>query len=85
MLSEYDFIIMPTTPTTAFPLGANRDNPAEMYLEDIFTVQANVSGIPAISIPNGTDAENLPIGLQIMTDVFKESELYAFADYLMKS
>lgn len=85
MLSEYDFIIMPTTPTTAFPLGANRDNPAEMYLEDIFTVQANVSGIPAISIPNGTDAQNLPIGLQIMTDVFKESELYAFADYLMQS
>ncbi|ADR23306.1 glutamyl-tRNA(Gln) amidotransferase subunit A [Marivirga tractuosa] len=85
MLSEYDFIIMPTTPTTAFQLGTNRDNPAEMYLEDIFTVQANVSGIPAISIPNGVDAQNLPIGLQIMTDVFKEIELYAFADYLMQS
>jgi len=85
MLSEYDFILMPTTPTTAFQLGANRDNPAEMYLEDIFTVQANVSGIPAISIPNGTDDQNLPIGLQIMTDVFKEGELYAFANYLMHS
>lgn len=85
MLSEYDFIVMPTTPTTAFPLGANRDNPAEMYLEDIFTVQANVSGIPAISIPNGVDDQNLPIGLQIMTDVFKESELYSFAEYLMQS
>ncbi|SMG33955.1 aspartyl/glutamyl-tRNA(Asn/Gln) amidotransferase subunit A [Marivirga sericea] len=85
MLSKYDFIVMPTTPSTAFPLGGKRDNPAEMYLEDIFTVQANVSGIPAISIPNGTDAQNLPIGLQIMTDVFKESELYAFADYLMKA
>jgi aspartyl-tRNA(Asn)/glutamyl-tRNA(Gln) amidotransferase subunit A len=85
MLAEYDFIVLPTTPSTAFPLGANRDNPAEMYLEDVFTVQANVSGVPAISIPNGVDAQNLPIGLQIMTDVFKESELYAFADYLMKS
>jgi aspartyl-tRNA(Asn)/glutamyl-tRNA(Gln) amidotransferase subunit A len=85
MLSEFDFIVTPTTPTTAFPLGANRKNPSEMYLEDIFTVQANVSGIPAISIPNGKDAQNLPIGLQIMTDVFKESELYAFADYLMNS
>ncbi|WMN12926.1 Asp-tRNA(Asn)/Glu-tRNA(Gln) amidotransferase subunit GatA [Marivirga salinae] len=85
MLAEYDFIIMPTTPTTAFQLGSNRDNPAEMYLEDIFTVQANVTGIPAISIPNGTDTQNLPIGLQIMTDIFKESELYAFADYLIKS
>jgi aspartyl-tRNA(Asn)/glutamyl-tRNA(Gln) amidotransferase subunit A len=85
MFSNYDFIIMPTTPTTAFPIGATRDNPAEMYLEDIFTVQANVSGIPAISIPNGVDSQNLPIGLQIMSDVFKESELYAFADYLMKA
>lgn len=85
LLSKYDFIVMPTTPTTAFQLGANRDNPAEMYLEDIFTVQANVSGIPAISIPNGTDDKNLPIGLQIMTDVFKEGELYSFADYLMQS
>jgi len=85
ILSEYDFIVTPTSPTTAFPLGANRDNPAEMYLEDIFTVQANVCGIPAISIPNGEDAQKLPIGLQIMTDLFKERELYAFADYLMKS
>jgi aspartyl-tRNA(Asn)/glutamyl-tRNA(Gln) amidotransferase subunit A len=85
MLAKYDFIVMPTTPSTAFPLGASRDNPAEMYLEDVFTVQANVSGVPAISIPNGIDAQKLPIGLQIMTDVFKESELYAFADYLMKS
>lgn len=85
MLEDYDFIVLPTTPSTAFPLGANRDNPAEMYLEDVFTVQANVSGVPAISIPNGVDAQNLPIGLQIMTDVFKESEIYAFADYLMKS
>jgi aspartyl-tRNA(Asn)/glutamyl-tRNA(Gln) amidotransferase subunit A len=85
MLAAYDFIVLPTTPSTAFPLGANRDNPAEMYLEDVFTVQANVSGVPAISIPNGVDAQNLPIGLQIMTDVFKETELYAFAQYLMKS
>ncbi|MGJ3233666.1 Asp-tRNA(Asn)/Glu-tRNA(Gln) amidotransferase subunit GatA [Marivirga sp.] len=85
MLAKYDFIVLPTTPSTAFPLGANRDNPAEMYLEDVFTVQANVSGVPAISIPNGVDAQNLPIGLQIMTDVFKETELYAFAQYLMKS
>jgi len=85
LLSQYDFIMMPTTPTTAFKLGASRDNPSEMYLEDIFTVQANVSGIPAISIPNGTDNQGLPIGLQLMTDIFKESELYAFADYLMRS
>ena len=85
LLAEYDFVVLPTTPTTAFPLGAQTENPAEMYLADVFTVQANVCGIPAISIPNGVDQNNLPIGLQIMTDVFKEDELYAFADYLMKS
>ncbi|WNB17387.1 Asp-tRNA(Asn)/Glu-tRNA(Gln) amidotransferase subunit GatA [Marivirga arenosa] len=85
ILSKYDFIIMPTTPSTAFPLNSDRDNPAEMYLEDIFTVQANVSGIPAISIPNGRDKSNMPIGLQVMTDVFKENELYAFSNYLMNS
>jgi aspartyl-tRNA(Asn)/glutamyl-tRNA(Gln) amidotransferase subunit A len=85
LLSEYDFVITPTTPTTAFPLNYKRENPAEMYLEDIFTVQANVCGIPALSIPNGIDQQDLPIGLQIMTDVFKENKLYAFGDYLMKS
>lgn len=85
VFAEYNFIIMPTTPTTAFSLGTKRDNPAEMYLEDVFTVQANVVGSPAISIPNGKDKQNLPIGLQIMADSFKERELYAFADYLMKS
>ncbi len=84
ILAEYDFIILPTTPTTAFPLNSQSENPAEMYLADIFTVQANVSGIPAISIPNGVDEKQLPIGLQIMTDVFKEDQLYAFSDYLMK-
>ncbi|MBK6265179.1 Asp-tRNA(Asn)/Glu-tRNA(Gln) amidotransferase subunit GatA [Marivirga sp. S37H4] len=84
ILSDYDFIILPTTPTTAFPLNSQTENPAEMYLADVFTVQANVSGIPAISIPNGVDKNNLPIGLQIMTDVFKEDELFAFSNYLMK-
>jgi aspartyl-tRNA(Asn)/glutamyl-tRNA(Gln) amidotransferase subunit A len=84
ILADYDFIILPTTPTTAFPLKSQTENPAEMYLADIFTVQANVSGIPAISVPNGVDKQNLPIGLQIMTDVFKEDQLYAFSNYLMK-
>lgn len=83
ILSEYDFIVLPTTPTTAFKLGSHEENPLEMYLADLFTVQANVSGIPAISIPNGTDNEGMPIGLQVMADTFKEAELYAFSNYLM--
>ena len=84
ILAAYDFIILPTTPTTAFPLNSQTEDPAEMYLADIFTVQANVSGIPAISLPLGKDNNNMPIGVQLMSDVFKEEELYAFSDQLMR-
>lgn len=82
LLSDFDYIIMPTTPTSAFKFGEHRDDPVAMYLEDLFTVQASVSGVPAISIPNGTDRNGMPIGLQIMSNSFKEAELYAFSNYL---
>jgi aspartyl-tRNA(Asn)/glutamyl-tRNA(Gln) amidotransferase subunit A len=54
-----------------------------MYLADLFTVQASVAGIPAISIPNGKDSQGLPIGLQIMANAFEEPELFAFSKYLL--
>ncbi|CCH57269.1 glutamyl-tRNA(Gln) amidotransferase, A subunit [Fibrisoma limi BUZ 3] len=79
VFSEYDFLISPTTPTPAFRLGEKADDPLQMYLADIFTVQANVVGYPAISVPNGTDAAGLPIGLQIMAPPFAEGALVAFA------
>ncbi|MCH7408322.1 Asp-tRNA(Asn)/Glu-tRNA(Gln) amidotransferase subunit GatA [Belliella sp. DSM 111904] len=85
LLNKYDYIVMPTTPSTAFKFGEHSNDPVAMYLEDLFTVQASVSGVPAVSIPNGTDAKGLPIGLQIMANSFKEAELYAFANYLTKS
>lgn len=85
MLQDYDFIISPTTPTTAFKFGAHAENPVEMYLADLYTVQASVSGLPAISIPDGKDQEGLPIGLHIMTDAFQEEKLFAFAQELMLS
>lgn len=87
LLDKYDFILMPTTPSTAFKFGEHSNDPVAMYLEDLFTVQASVSGVPAISIPNGTDRNGLPIGLQIMANSFKEADLFAFANYLtnMKS
>lgn len=84
LLNKFDYIVMPTTPSTAFKFGEHSDDPVAMYLEDLYTVQASVSGVPAISIPNGTDEKGLPIGLQVITNSFKESELYAFADYLTK-
>lgn len=61
-----DVILTPTTPTTAFKIGAKTDDPLQMYLNDIFTVPANLAGLPAISVPAGFDRQGLPIGLQLM-------------------
>ncbi len=83
IFKEYDFIIMPITPTTAFKLGEHTDNPLEMYLADLFSVQANVAGVPAIAIPCGADQQGLPIGLQVIADDFEESELLYFSNSLM--
>jgi aspartyl-tRNA(Asn)/glutamyl-tRNA(Gln) amidotransferase subunit A len=82
LLSDFDYIIMPTTPSTAFKFGEHSNDPVAMYLEDLFTVQASVSGVPAISIPNGKDENGMPIGLQVISNSFKEAELYAFSNYL---
>ncbi len=82
LLHDFDYIIMPTTPSTAFKFGEHRDDPVAMYLEDLFTVQASVSGVPAISLPNGKDEKGMPIGLQVICNSFKEAELYAFSNYL---
>lgn len=82
ILAEYDFIVLPTTPTPAFALGSHAD-PLEMYLADLFTVQASIAGVPAISVPNGTDEQGLPIGLQIIGDAFQESRLLAFSKYIL--
>ena len=79
LLETYDFIVCPTTPTTAYKLGEKTADPIQMYLGDLFTVQANVVGLPAISIPNGVDKDGLPIGFQIMAGAFKEAQLLAFA------
>jgi aspartyl-tRNA(Asn)/glutamyl-tRNA(Gln) amidotransferase subunit A len=79
IFSAHDFIILPTTPTTAFKLGEHSNNPIEMYLADLYSVQANVAGVPAISIPCGVDSSGLPIGIQIMADDFAESNLFQFS------
>jgi aspartyl-tRNA(Asn)/glutamyl-tRNA(Gln) amidotransferase subunit A len=84
LLRQYDFIVMPITPTTAFKLGEHTDNPLEMYLADLFSVQANVAGVPAIAIPCGSDNQGLPIGLQVIADDFEESKLLHFSNALLK-
>jgi aspartyl-tRNA(Asn)/glutamyl-tRNA(Gln) amidotransferase subunit A len=79
ILSSYDFILSPTTPTPAFKLGEKVSNPVAMYLADIFTVHANISGNPAISIPLGNHSNGMPMGLQLMSANFSEGELLQFA------
>lgn len=76
ILTEYDFILSPTTPTTAFKIGERTNNPVEMYLADLFSVHANVAGVPAISVPCGKDDKGLPIGLQITANDFDEEGLF---------
>jgi aspartyl-tRNA(Asn)/glutamyl-tRNA(Gln) amidotransferase subunit A len=82
MLKKFDFILMPITPTTAFKIGEHTSNPIEMYLGDVFSVQANVVGVPAISIPCGKDEKGLPIGMQVIADDFEESKLLHFSNFL---
>ena len=70
-----DVIAGPTTPTAAFPIGAKADDPVQMYLNDIFTVAANLTGMPAMSIPCGFTPDGLPIGLQLQANHFDEARL----------
>jgi aspartyl-tRNA(Asn)/glutamyl-tRNA(Gln) amidotransferase subunit A len=83
ILTENDFIILPTTPSTAFGIGEKSKDPISMYLEDIYTVQANITGLPAISIPIGKHDNGMPFGIQIMTSKFNEAKLLAFAKQLL--
>ncbi len=71
----FDVLVSPTSPTTAFPIGAKADDPMAMYLNDIFTIPANLAGVPAISVPCGVDDAGLPVGLQLTAPVLGERTL----------
>lgn len=83
IFKDFDFILTPTTPHAAFKFGQNSDNPVAMYLEDIFTVHANLSGNPAISLPLGKNKEGLPFGIQLTAPFFGEKEMFGFASRMM--
>ena len=85
ILSNYDLIIIPTTPTTAFKLGEKTSDPVQMYLADIFTVQAPLAGLPAISVPETTHSNGLSIGIQVIGKRFGEQEMLDFAQYLTQN
>ena len=74
-----DCIMMPVSPTTAFKIGEKVDDPLQMYLSDIYTIAANLAGIPGISIPCGFDDKGLPVGLQILAPTFGEDKLLPIA------
>jgi aspartyl-tRNA(Asn)/glutamyl-tRNA(Gln) amidotransferase subunit A len=73
--SQADLLLGPVTPTTAFSLGEKIDDPIQMFLCDLFTVGANLAGVPAISLPAGLDAGGLPIGIQLQAPPLEESRL----------
>jgi aspartyl-tRNA(Asn)/glutamyl-tRNA(Gln) amidotransferase subunit A len=79
LFAEYDFLIGPVAPTPAFKIGENIDDPIKMYLSDIMTVPASLAGLPAISIPAGTDEKGLPIGAQIIGPPKSDKKLLNFA------
>lgn len=79
IFSQVDTIFMPTTPSGAFKFDSKINNPIAMYMSDFYTASANLSGVPAISIPAGVNADNLPIGMQLQTDNFKENELIKYS------
>ena len=85
IFKAYDFILMPTTPSTAFELGVKNEDPTVVYLEDIYTVHANLAGLPAISLPLWNSSENMPIGVQLMASSFKEGDLFSFSKILMNT
>ena len=79
VFKEYDCIVTPTSPTTAFGLGEKLENPLAMYLSDVYTISANLAGVPAISVPCGSNKAGLPIGLQITAKAFDEETLFRVA------
>jgi aspartyl-tRNA(Asn)/glutamyl-tRNA(Gln) amidotransferase subunit A len=85
VFSKYDLILSPTVPTTAFGLGENNHSATEMFLADIYTVYANLVGIPAISIPLFTHSNGMPFGLQVMSASFNEVGLLCFSKEQMNN
>lgn len=84
IFNNYDALILPTAPTTAFTIGEKTDDPIEMYIADIYTVFANLTGVPGISVPLFKHSNGMPFGLQVITDKFKEVTLLQLSDLLMQ-
>jgi aspartyl-tRNA(Asn)/glutamyl-tRNA(Gln) amidotransferase subunit A len=84
IFNDFDFILLPTSPSTAFRVGEKTSDPIAMYLSDIYTVMANLIGIPAISLPLFNHSNGLPFGLQVMSNRFNELHLLRLSEELMQ-
>ena len=84
VFESVDYLLMPVSPTTAFRIGEKTSDPIEMYLADIYTVFANLTGIPAISLPLFRHSNGLPFGLQIHGRHFNEAGLFQLGNEWMK-
>lgn len=82
---KVDCLLTPTAPTTAFKINENIENPLTMYLQDVYTVSVNLSGLPGISVPCGFDSNKLPIGAQLIGKSFDEGTILKVADYIENS
>ncbi len=74
---KVDAIVTPATPSAAFAEGEKTDDPVTMYLNDVFTVTANLAGLPGLSVPAGLDGQGLPLGLQVIGRPFDEETVFA--------
>ncbi len=83
--TKADILLTPTAPTTAFKVGSHSEDPVSMYLSDLLTIPANLAGLPAISLPCGFDQSGLPVGLQLIANVLKESSLLQVAHQYEKA
>jgi aspartyl-tRNA(Asn)/glutamyl-tRNA(Gln) amidotransferase subunit A len=79
-----DMIALPATPTTSFKLGSIQD-PLKMYMQDIYTISANLAGVPALTLPIGFSKENLPVGMQLQGPLLKDSRVLRFAHHFSKA
>jgi aspartyl-tRNA(Asn)/glutamyl-tRNA(Gln) amidotransferase subunit A len=80
LFADFDMILSPVAPTTAFKIGENIDDPLKMYMGDIYTVSVNLAGLPSIALPCGADANGLPIGFQLIGDSFSDGALLEVAN-----
>ncbi len=83
IFEKCDFILSPTSPNTALEIGKTYDDPTKLYLEDIFTVHANIVGMPAVSLPTGAHSNGMPFGIQLMAPAFNDDELLIISNQIM--